>query len=66
MWKARRETLAVVVLQQGFPTQVSAKERVHRMLNFHVRRVLQFRLLSILQLLDKIESNLGSYFGNKS
>ncbi len=39
LWKVRRETLAVVVLQQGFPTQLSAKKRVHRMLNFHVWRV---------------------------
>ncbi len=38
--KVRRKTLAVVVLQQDFPTQLSAKKRVvHRMLNFHVRRV---------------------------
>jgi hypothetical protein len=39
LWRARREILAVVTLQQGFPTQLSAKKRVHRMLNFHVRRV---------------------------
>jgi hypothetical protein len=34
LWKVRREILAVVVLQQGFPTQLSAKKRVYRMLNF--------------------------------
>ncbi len=39
LWRVRRETLAVVVLQQGFPTQLSAKKRVHNMLSFHVRRV---------------------------
>ncbi len=40
LWRVRRETLAVVVvLQQGFPTQLSAKKRMHRMLSFHVRRV---------------------------
>ncbi len=39
LWKVRRETLAVVVLQQGFPTQLSAEKRVHKMLDFHVRRV---------------------------
>ncbi len=39
LWRARREILAVVILQQGFPTQLSAKKRVYWMLNFHVRRV---------------------------
>ncbi len=39
LWKVRRETLAVVVLQQGLPTQLSAKKHVHRMLSFHVWRV---------------------------
>ncbi len=37
--RLRREILAVVTLQQGFPTKPSAKKRVHNMLNFHVRRV---------------------------
>ncbi len=39
LWEVRRKILAVVTLQQGFPTQLSAKECVHYMLNFHVRRV---------------------------
>ncbi len=39
LWRARRKILAVVTLQQGFSTQLSAKKCVHRMLGFHVRRV---------------------------
>ena len=39
LWRVRRKILAIVILQQGFPTQLSAKKRVHWMLNFHVRRV---------------------------
>ncbi len=39
LWRARRKILAVVTLQQGFSTQLSAKKCVHRMLDFHVRRV---------------------------
>jgi hypothetical protein len=26
LWRVRRKTLAVVILQQGFPTQLSAKK----------------------------------------
>ncbi len=37
--ESKTGNLAVVVLQQGFPTQLSAKKRVHRMLGFHVWRV---------------------------
>ncbi len=39
LWRVRRGILAVVILQQGFPTQLSAKKCVYWMLNFHVRRV---------------------------
>jgi hypothetical protein len=39
LWRVRRKILAVVVLQQAFPTPLSTKKRVHRMLNFHVRRI---------------------------
>ncbi len=39
LWRIRREILAVATLQQAFPTQLSAKKRVHNMLDYHVRRV---------------------------
>ncbi len=38
LWRVRREILAVVILQQGFPTRLFAKKCAYWMLNFHVRR----------------------------
>ncbi len=39
LWRVRWKILAVVILQQAFTTPLSTKKRMHRMLNFHVRRV---------------------------
>ena len=39
LWGVRLEILAVVILQQGFPTQLCAKKCVHSMLNFHLWRI---------------------------
>jgi hypothetical protein len=41
LWRVRRKTLAVVILQQGFPTQLPAKKCAPWMLNYRVRRVWQ-------------------------
>jgi hypothetical protein len=37
--ESKAGNIAVVILQQGFPTRLSAKKCVYWMLNFHVRRV---------------------------
>ncbi len=43
LWRVRREILAVVILQQGFTTRLSAKKCVYWMLNFYVWRVYSTR-----------------------